>query len=211
MALKIELGDKFYLFRHGNNPKIDPAEDHLLITAHGGYADALGPLKGTGNVKVPDWCQLYYYASHGSTLSDPGLSDIMRGKYQVKEVKASGVSVHNYELSKFQGKHGGGEIENYAAISKCIDYASNKAVNPKYVSPGKMGLPASSHSNFAFKFDVLTVRNRKFKSDPSLSDVFAALKQHGYRYENIHCSFCRSNMRPFTKSSSQSAQQWGAH
>jgi len=39
--------------------------------------------------------------------------------------------------------------------------------------------------------DILTVRNRIFRSDPTLSDVFDQLNKKNLRYPHIHCSFCR--------------------
>jgi hypothetical protein len=50
--------------------------------------------------------------------------------------------------------------------------------------------------NFAFEFDVLTIRNRwHHKLGVSFSTVLDTLVRDGHRYDQIHCSFCR--WRPF--------------
>ncbi len=196
MANRIVLGSKFYLFRN-NEGGFNAAEDHLLISAHGGYMDLWGPLK-SNIIRVPEWTQLYFYAAHGSTIRDPGVYNILKGNFQVSETVGSGGSVTNYELSKYQGSHGN-ENETYASISANID--QNNGVLEDVQSG------ANKSRNYAFRFDVLTVRNRRFRSDPTLSDVFAALAENNYRYENIHCSFCRSPM--FGRSGDASAQRWG--
>lgn len=43
-------------------------------------------------------------------------------------------------------------------------------------------------------FDVLTIRNRRFRGDATLKDVLDALYTQGLPYPRIHCSFCRSPM-----------------
>ncbi len=40
---------------------------------------------------------------------------------------------------------------------------------------GDVGSGKNKGRNFAYKFHVLTVRNRRLKADPDLSDVLAAL------------------------------------
>lgn len=192
MATQIALGEKFYLFKHDNKDTINPAEDHLLVTAHGGYMDVRGPL-GSKNFKVPSWTQLHFYGAHGLSLLDPGVYDIMKGEYQVSETAGPGDSVTNYELSKYQGRHGNIN-ETYTSISANIQTNLNR-------------LDVNSR-NFAFIFDVLTVRNRILRSDPSLKDMLNELDSHGYRYENIHCIFCRSPM--VADSGSTSAKRFGS-
>jgi hypothetical protein len=46
--------------------------------------------------------------------------------------------------------------------------------------------------------DIVTVRNRRWRSDLTLSDVIRILHEHGYRYTTIHCAFCRSRSAMFT-------------
>ncbi len=181
MATQIPLGEKFYLFTPAND--FNAEEDHLLISAHGGYTNLKGPL-GTSSFEVPKWVQLHFYASHGNSLNDPTVYGIMKGQVQVKETSGPGTRVTNYSLSKYQGRHGSAN-ETYGSIGGNID--QNVGVVDDI---GRFNLSR----NFGFRFSVLTVRNRRFRSDPSLSDALAALATAGYRFENIHCSFCRSSM-----------------
>ncbi len=41
-------------------------------------------------------------------------------------------------------------------------------------------------------YDVLTIRNRRFRSEMTLKDIFKQLHAAGLMYPRIHCSFCRS-------------------
>jgi hypothetical protein len=195
---QIELGSKFYLFLHdetGVANNYGDREVHLLISAHGGYMNLFGPLR-SAQIRVPRWCRLNFYADHGASLSDPSVGGIAKGQYQVSESYEPQDLITDYELSKYQGSHNSAG-ETYATIKTAID------INNYNVGLGNQ----SQTRNFGFYFDVLTVRNRRFRSDPSLSDVFTALDQAGRRYENIHCSFCRSKM--FGSSPTQSATAFG--
>jgi hypothetical protein len=187
---QIPVGEKFYLFRQDATRRVDPATDHLLITAHGGYMNLGGPL-GSSNLTVPSWTRLHFYAPHGSTIANPGIYDIMKGEYQVLESAGPGDSVTNYSLSKFQGRHGDAS-ETYQSISKDVARnADQLSYQQEIMTSGNAKGPGR---NFAFNFDVLTVRNRRLCADPSLKEALETLARHGYRYENIHCSFCRSGM-----------------
>jgi len=193
---QIDLGGRFYIFAPDDS--FDAAEDHLLISAHGGYMNLKGPL-GAKQIQVPGWTQLYFYADHGSTIQDPGVYNVMKGEYQVSETKGPGSFVTDYSLSKYQGRHGGGDGETYASIS---DQVSRNSKVLEDVGSGR-----TKGRNFAFKFHILTVRNRRLKSDPDLSDVFAALTTANRQYQNIHCSFCRSPM--LGRSGEASAKKFG--
>lgn len=196
---RIELGSKFYLFLHdesGVANNYGDREVHLLISAHGGYMNLFGPLKSS-QFQVPRWCRLHFYASHGASISDPSITGIAKGQYQVSETYEPQDLITDYELSKYQGSHNSAG-ETYDSITSAISR------NNWNVEQGVQ----SATRNFGFYFDVLTVRNRQFQSDPKLSDVLAALDQAGRRYENIHCSFCRSKM--FGDSPTESATAFGA-
>lgn len=198
MANQISLGDRFYLFA---DDAFDSETDHLIISAHGGYSNLFGPL-GSKSTKVPDWTQLHFYAGHGNSIIDPGIYDLMKGNHQTKETSGPGSRVTNYTLSKYQGRHGNAD-ETYDSLKNNVrrnidrlDYIDEQAA-----------LGTALDRNFGFRFHVLTVRNRRFKSDPRLSDALAALDRAGRRYENIHCSFCRSPI--YGSSGSERAAQYG--
>lgn len=187
---QVPVGDKFYLFRHDTNRPVDPASDHLLISAHGGFLNLGGPL-GSKNFSVPAWARLHFYAPHGSTIANPGIYDIMKGEYQVLESAGPGDRITNYGLSKFQGRHGDPN-ETYTSIGQDVARnADQLSYQEEIMTSGRAKGPGR---NFAFNFDVLTIRNRRLRSDPTLKEALDTLDRHGFRYENIHCSFCRSPM-----------------
>ena len=187
MAKKIAIGKMFYLFR-SRDGKIT-AEDHLLITSHGGY------LPTTSYFTIPNWTFLHFYGPHQYALIDPTIANIIDGKYRVLETNGPGSRVKNYELSKFQGEKHGSKNETYTTIERDID-GNEMKLNIIQMNASK-GRKTSNFTagNFAFHFDVLTVRNRWFTlgglNPPSLSTALNSLGKVGYRYENIHCSFCR--------------------
>ena len=41
------------------------------------------------------------------------------------------------------------------------------------------------------RMDIITVRSRVWKRSPKLSDILKALWANGYKYEEVHCNFCR--------------------
>lgn len=182
MARKVALGDHLYIFRSGTGLP-NPAEDHLLISAHGGWSTS------DGTFKVPQWTQLYFYGREGASIKDPGVYNVMKGEWQVVEAAGAGTLVRDYQLSKYQGRHGN-EKETYDSIGSSIDRNSEAmqrmAQGDKYVKD----------RNFGYNFDVLTVRNRNpynpfATTGSSLKKVLQTLSDNGYKYENIHCSFCR--------------------
>ncbi|AKT41135.1 putative adhesin [Chondromyces crocatus] len=143
-----ELGDHFYLFTHA----IGEYAPYLIISSHGGFTPGatsreratntarflgsfttgkLGLTKyATSNermdrvrwTKAPSYAPLFLYASHGVTLVDPGVDKVLAVK--AKERIAPSADVQDYDLSKFQGKHGGGgkdtPPETYDGIRRAI-------------------------------------------------------------------------------------------
>jgi len=200
VANQIALGEKFYLFTANG---FDRETDHLIISAHGGYWNLFGPL-GSSSIPVPDWTRLHFYAAHGSTISDPEIYPLMRGDYQVSETVSPGSRVTDYTLSKYQGRHGN-RNETYTSIDRHID---RNIDHLSYIAE-QAALGVSSQRNFGFRFHVLTVRNRWFQFSPTLSEALATLDRGGWRYENIHCSFCRNPMLSFSPPSAN-ATPFGA-
>ena len=187
MPQQIAVGSTIYL--HRSDRAFDPETTHLMITAHG----AAMP----GNFRVPKWAALHFYGRHGAAIEDPGFRDILDGKYQVIETANPDDVCHNYLLSKYQGRHGNVR-ETYEALQHAVQMNSefldgihemvarrddriNRVVNRSMGSRG-----------FGYHFDFLTIRNRwHHKLGVQLSTVLSQLDRAGYRYENIHCSFCR--------------------
>lgn len=173
MSDPIAIGDRLYLFM-GNRQAGD-----LVITSHGGYMPRPEFGRQTGNARrvpglggwlaVPAGVELHFYGPHGWALNDPGLSDVIGKRVRPKEILREGDKVRNYRLLKF-------EDDTYYQISSGMDYRQRRF--------GHQGM------------DVLTVRNRWWgKAGLTLKSVLSMLDEAGYRYERIHCVFCR--VRPF--------------
>ncbi|MCA9543661.1 MAG: hypothetical protein KC613_04705 [Myxococcales bacterium] len=192
MAIRTAIGDSLYLHRAKAGP-ITPGH-HLLISAHGVFVQELAFFGRPLSTRVPAWCQLHFYAPHGDSILDPTVPAILSGSYQVFETIRPGSPVVDYRLSKYQGRHGSVN-ETYESITENL--RANEAVLDTIQQQAAKGRAIKFGPNFAFHFDVLTIRNRwwmKASVGEKLSDVLQALATAGYRYENIHCSFCRSPM-----------------
>jgi len=150
-------GGRLYLFSSPGNSK-------LVITAHGG--------KRPNRINPPKGSLLWFCSVHGqsTTIDVKDLLAIVTGDVQqLKEARAAGFHPHplgditDYDLSKFAGKHGGEQRENYTVYEK----ATKKGV------------------------DIVSPRQRWFSDEVTLSFVLG-LKEIAGKYKNIYCSFCRS-------------------
>lgn len=140
----------------------------LIITAHGGRSLLGGRsvLTGFRKKKVPNGMALYFYGPDRATITSGTI------KYEfidhdltahVHKIKQAGQEYVDYQLTKFQGRHGN-EDETYTTVQQCLT-----------------------------KYDVVTIRYRPLKLGSTyLSEVLATLQEQGYVYGRIHCSFCRS-------------------
>ena len=164
---QILIGNDLYLFRGENRTSSD--EVHLLISAHGGAVYK--------QFSVPSGINLHFYTKHGDSIFDPGVYNIMKGDFQPVESIGSGGTCEDYWLSKYQGSHGNPE-ETYDSIQRNIKQNAQCLSN--------------RGRNFAYHFDVLTVRNRWNNfSGVKLSTVLELLAQNYHNYREVHCSFCR--------------------
>lgn len=203
MPQQIALGDKLYL--HRPDRPFDPDEFHLLISAHG----AVLP----GSFTTPEWGYLHFYGRHGAAIYDPGFRNIIEGKYEVTESVGGGEACSSYLLSKYQGSHGNVR-ETYDSLqdavrsnSDFLDLIRTLMASDDERKRNHAQRTFKGRDNFAFHFDVLTIRNRWFaKFGVTLNYVLSQLDHHGYRYNDIHCSFCR--WRP--GGGSVSAREWGS-
>lgn len=202
MAQQVAIGS--YIYLHRPNRPFNADEFHLLISAHGVVAGS--------TFRVPDWANLHFYGKHGAALSDPGFREIIEGKYQVFESKMGGETCPDYFVSKYQGRHGN-RRETYEKLQEAVQSNSDWLDTVQRLAAAGNARAVKStlnRQNFAFYFDVLTIRNRYHgitaPMGVKLSWVLAELANHGYRYNQIHCSFCR--WRPF--GGSVSAPKWGS-
>jgi len=90
--------------------------DECLISAHG------GGLSGNVMFSVPSGVSVHFYVPHGFTLQDPGIA-LAAARRQPTETVVGPGQCHDYELSKFQGRHGN-NAETYESISTRVERES---------------------------------------------------------------------------------------
>jgi hypothetical protein len=174
------VGNVIYVWSEGGKKPPRYARG-CVISAHGGQAE------GYKTFSVPDRTKLFFYTPEGGILK-ADLVPMSRGKYEAFEVVKGGQRCRDYSLSKFQGaKHGGGQ-EDYEYIRTKM-HAGYMAAVMKQSGFKQSDIDGVLQDDV--KMDVVTIRNRRFHSDPTLSEVIDALEANGYFYREIHCSFCR--------------------
>ena len=179
MAKKTSIGnDRYYLFTDDTG-ELSP---RLYISSHGGYWKHF-----RSTIQVPSWTTLHFFGPHKQSLIDPSISNATSG-LKVYESKLSGQTVVNYGLSKYQGSHSDG-AETYPSIKEAVE-RNREMVKMFEAAPTDYQAKMKSTGLIYENFDVLTIRHRRFKSDPSLSDALTML-QNNYKYADIFCVFCR--------------------
>lgn len=178
----IPMGDHLYFFESefGGNK--------CIITAHGAYLTNRDTFSLSS---LGDDIRLFFYGEHNKVLLDPGLDILSSNQEVVNEYPRDGDMVNNYRLSKFTGRHSGGD-ETYERIEEMLalhaeqmqrfednkDYVlANPAIKRLYESQ------ASCH--------IVTVR-RRFKFVVSLKYVIETVRSHRPDIQDFHCLFCRS-------------------
>jgi hypothetical protein len=180
------LGSTLYLFKSKTN------STDCLISAHGGY------YKGNAGFEVDSGLEIIFYGEHHKTLSDPGVK-LADFDAEPVEVLKGGKLCFNYELSKYQGSHGGTEgkpAETYESINRRVEYnndrlmsAFNTAITTKNQKVAQNNLKAIMSSR---SMSVVTIRNRWFSQNVYLKDVIKAVRKESPSIKRFHCSFCRS-------------------
>lgn len=118
------------------------------------------------NLNVPGKTSLIFYGPDGHSLQDPSLGHVSRQEVEIYEKTRPGENVRNYMLRKYQH-------DPYPNILYTVNNSD---------------------------FDVLTVRNRKKPSLTlrniaiTLQDALTAVDSKGQQYQEVHASFCRSNV-----------------
>lgn len=180
MAQRLSLGNKCYVFEDDSK---NPGNE-LIVSAHGGYWVGL-----SGTFRVPDWTILHFMSPHKTTLSDPTVRRVMGG-IPVYESFGPGDVVRNYQLSKYQGRHND-MGETYASIEDDIE-SNRRTAQLAAEQPGPELEKLRARGVKFESIDVLTVRNRKLRIPPTLSEVINELDKDIRRYPNIYCVICRS-------------------
>ncbi len=189
-----EVGKSLYLFTTG----VGSYADECVISAHGGYSSSTKKFSVQAT-------SLKYYVNHGDVQQDFGIAKFGGTgitKPEVIEPIGAGQQSYNYELSKYQGRHGGTKnkpAETYDSI-KGEQISINEAVEAQKLMIEKLIAKGESQDRLdkvraavSRSFDVVTVRNRWFSSGTNLKDVIAQISKV-HKYSVYHCFFCRSKM-----------------
>jgi len=193
----VEIGGNFYLFKSKTN------HTDLIISAHGGF------LSDNAGFRVPEGVTIHFYVDHGNVMQDPGFHELSKNLSKAKSVQSVGPGklCRDYYLSKYQGNHAGEdgktELESYARIAQSIDTRDwQRNDKLQKVLGNRPGTSIDDVLN-DWGTSCLTIRNRNvFVAGVTgkllgikLSVAVAAVKKAMPAVKNIHCSFCRSDMR----------------
>jgi hypothetical protein len=128
---------------------------------------------------------------------DPGFNNFYQQEAAPKEVISEGEKCFNYILTKYQGRHGN-KTETYDSIadiineterlSKLLTKQATTATSPKAREMFRRG--AAKEKLAA----VVTVRNRWFKGEATLSMLLREVKQAAPSLILFDCLFCRSTL-----------------
>jgi hypothetical protein len=182
------IGDDLYLFR---SPV--PSRE-CLISAHGGTKG------GNELFQVPDRVTVQFYTYHGFSLIDPGLA-LAAARPAPKEVIEGPGMCHEYLLSKYQGRHGGGK-ESYDDVERAVKSEADRllgarsklrALEAQGASPTKLAM-AQSNVATSHPFNVVTIRNRFFSGTMRLSTLIQQVRLVAPEIQLFHCSFCRTSV-----------------
>ena len=139
---------------------------HCFISSH-------GDVKGKGFITVPDGVFVVFYGPHGNMIVDPGINSLNNGKIKIfpYEIKGPGSQIHNYELRKYQGKHGE-KTETYERIAEVVQQTEENIIQGR--------------------IDIATIRYRQFKKNPAtLKYIMEQFAEANLGYKVYHCCFCR--------------------
>jgi hypothetical protein len=179
------IGEKFYLWTtRVSDPSVQNRE--LVLSAHGGPQ--------TRAYAVPPAMPLYFYCPDTWAFNAPSLDSVASGRIRFYEEVLPDQCPKDYSLGKFQGRHGddsGKVYETYAQIQNEIHAAFKRQLigTMRFRTPGDQAAALADVRDVTV--DILTIRHRRFRGDPSLFEALHELEKAGYVYEAVHCSFCR--------------------
>lgn len=187
------LSDRLYLFKPHDDSRI------CIISAHGGRET-----RNASTFRVPKDTILRFYSEDTFSVLDPGFSNFYTKEAVPREVLSEGDECFDYCLTKYQGRHNSKQDnETYSTIAQTISNAFKsreiaaadlkKAVEKNAPDKVKrtLGNLVARHKTPA----VVTVRNRMFKADLTLSQVIEMVKLTSPEITLFDCSFCRSVSR----------------
>jgi hypothetical protein len=182
MYVKNEVGDKIYVWTIGGGRAKKNTE--CIISAHACQTILNSEFKVDG-------ATFAFYALHGYALLDPSLYSILSGEVKPCEIVKDG-KCQDYSLGKFQGaKHGSGR-ERYEDIELL------GMTDDEMLQKGCKREDLSKRTQLQH-MDIVTIRFRRFRTDPTLFEVVKELRKNGWGYKTYHCCFCRSAGAPWQK------------
>jgi hypothetical protein len=190
------IGDDLYLF-FAKVPS-----DECLITAHG------GAFSGNVMFSVAGGVTLNFYAPHGFNLTDPGLA-LVYSRPEPTEVASGPGNCHDYELSKYQGRHNSAG-ETYGTIANAVGAESDRFLKARQKVQGagneKQRELAQGQLAMTHPFHVVTIRNRWASAAVRLSRVVSEVRAVVPMIRVFHCSFCRGHMHNPASPSARAGQ-----
>ncbi len=188
---KTAVGEDIYVFSKTGGTQ---SGSGCLILAHG--CQAFVP--GTRTFTVPANTTVRFFAQHGNYLTfdaDPvtGIAEFTPTSWAThqcenghtvtcKEEVSAGQTCKNYMLSKDVGYHNGGP-----ALYDKVRYEHSGQLHGHSYSDIETEV-----GNGTIQHDIVSIRNRPFRTLPTLKSVINDLIANGYTYSTIYCGFCRS-------------------
>jgi hypothetical protein len=189
-----ELGSYLWLFTY----RQWALADKVIISSHGGVTTSR-----PREFEVLPHENFFFYSQMGQGAK---ASSLLTATYEGNWAERVGPGpCANYDLSKFQGSHGGPggiSLEDYAGIQliQSTKEAKDQTFNNAFAEYGPAlarkalgslpGATAWEVGDQRQDFDVVTVRNRFWNNTVTLEYVMEQLRRVRH-YREIHCAFCR--------------------
>jgi hypothetical protein len=192
-----EIGSNLFLFTIDSTPGKHNSE--ALIIAHGLQISA-NPIiaqKSMGKRWKEYDPVLHYYAPHGKLLSVYPETQMVSANVPCQVIRAS--ESPNYLLSKgvnsdVRRKHVSQIPLSYAALEEMDETVAN--LGAKLDAKGERFAAGLFKGYSSAPRDIISIRARKWMISGHilLSSVIAGLASANFKYNTIHCSFCRGTL-----------------
>ncbi|QEZ93481.1 RHS repeat-associated core domain-containing protein [Proteus sp. CD3] len=200
-----ELGQHFTLYSTPDYPS-----KQLIVTAHGGFNS------NSGTVPIPDGMTLEFLNPHRTKLMDPGLDNTaidksltlfsisnhhleLHNQVAIDEMDRLGIFSVTGDLYNMNWKATGNDKDGWFNITnyELYEYEKDTPDEISNVLAANRALIQANQKQ-AVRTDIVTVKKTTTingDSTPSVATIgmlFNELKENNIKYDNIVCSFCRS-------------------